>query len=77
VSLDEKTGLEYTLLRNYQDNGFVGRGFLLRILFVVLKRIEQDKWDFKIEQNEKSKFISFIQNDIISKINIKILYNFS
>jgi hypothetical protein len=51
VSLDEKTGLEYMLLRNYQDNGFVGRGFLLRILFVVLKRIEQDKWDFKIEQN--------------------------
>jgi hypothetical protein len=72
MALDEKTGLEYMLLRNYQENGLIGRGFLLRIPFVILKQIEEDKWDFKIDQNEKPKFTSFIQIDIISKIMMYI-----
>jgi hypothetical protein len=72
MSLDEKTVLEYMLLRNYQENGLIGRGFLLRLPFVALKQIEEDKWEFKIEQNEKPKFISFIQNGIISKIMMYI-----
>jgi hypothetical protein len=72
MSLDDKTKLEYLLLRNYQENGLMGRGFLLRIPFVALKQIEEDKWEFKIEQNGKPKFISFIQIDIISKIMMYI-----
>lgn len=41
MSLDDKTKLEYLLLRNYQENGLIGRGFLLRIPFVALKQIEE------------------------------------
>ena len=72
MALDEKTGLEYIFLRNYQENGLMAKGFLLRIPYVVLKQIEEDKWDFKIDQNEKPKFTSFIRIDIISKIMMHI-----
>lgn len=72
MTLDDKTKLEYLLLRNYQENGLVGRGILLRIPFVALKQIEEDKWNFKIDQNEKPRFRSFIQIDIISKIMMYI-----
>jgi hypothetical protein len=37
MTLDEKTGVEYMLLRNYEENGLIGRGFLLRMPFVVLR----------------------------------------
>jgi hypothetical protein len=40
--------------------------------FVILKQIEEDNWYLKIDQNEKPKFRSFVQIDIISKIMMLI-----
>jgi hypothetical protein len=72
MALDEKTELEYMLLTSYLENGFTGRGALLRISFDVLKQIEEGRGDFKINQNEMPKFKSFMQLDIISKIMMYI-----
>jgi hypothetical protein len=70
--LDEKTKVEYMLLRNYQENGILLRGFLLKMPFLTLEQIEEDKWPFKFNENEKPKVKSFIQIDIISKIMMYI-----
>jgi hypothetical protein len=52
---DEKTELEYMMLRNYQENGLVGRRVLIQIPFVALEKIEEDKWYTKVDENEKPK----------------------
>jgi hypothetical protein len=72
MAIDEKTGLECLLLRNYQENGVCLRGFLLRIRFLALGQIEEDKWPFELNENKKLKFKAFIQLDIISKIMMYI-----
>lgn len=72
MNLDEKTELEYLLLRNYKENGIIGRDYLLTIPFVALEQVEEDKWYIKIDENENSKFKRFIQIDIISKIMMYI-----
>lgn len=72
MALDEKTKVEYMLLRNYQENGKTLRGFLLKMPFLSLEQIEDDKWHFKFNENEKLKIKSFIQIDIISKIMMYI-----
>src|SRR5215207_6813920 len=68
MALDEKTKLEYILLRNYLENGLPGRGFLLEMDFVALEQVEKGNWYIEINDNEKPKVRSFIQIDIISKI---------
>ena len=50
MALDEKTELEYLLLRNYQENGVCLRGLLLRIPFLALGQIEEDKWPFELNE---------------------------
>jgi hypothetical protein len=67
---DEKTELEYMMLRNYQENGLVGRRVLIQIPFVALEKIEEDKWYTKVDENEKPKVRGIIQIDIISKIRM-------
>ena len=58
---------EYILLRAMREN-LLARGFLLRVDFDSLKKIEDNKWSYPISEDEKPIVRKYIQVDIISKI---------
>ena len=78
MTLDEKTNLEYVLLRNYLELTNPARGLLLKMDFDALEKIDSNSWLHKFEGEsedvEKSKRMvkSMIQQEIIAKIMIYI-----
>jgi len=75
--MDEKTNLEYILLRNYKELTLITRGILLKMNFDAHEKIDSDTWfiDFKKDpEYERAKRLakSMIQLEIIAKIMLYI-----